>query len=75
MTHTPNVPNAPGQSPNTLPAGTDTTSDYPTRCPDCTRPTHWLAVFPGSRCVDCHAAVAVPITDARQLARMWGATS
>ena len=69
------IPDAPGMTPNTLPADADTRTDYPTRCPDCRRPVHTLAVFPRGRCLDCHAVSPEgrPVTDARQLARMWGA--
>lgn len=56
----------------TLPVKQATTVDYPKRCTGCARPVHWLAVFPGGRCIDCHAAVTPPVTDARELARMWG---
>lgn len=47
-------------------------------CTDCNKPVHPLAVFPGQRCIDCHAArpeVKAQTTNmtGEKLARMWGA--
>jgi hypothetical protein len=50
-----------------------TSPEYPTRCPDCGRAVERYSVFPGGRCIDDHAARTAPVTDARELARMWGA--
>lgn len=68
------IPNAPGATPDVLSAEADVTPDYPTRCPDCDRPVAALARFPGGRCLDCHASITPMVTDARDLARIWGAS-
>ncbi|HEY7822676.1 MAG TPA: hypothetical protein VIG24_07590 [Acidimicrobiia bacterium] len=56
----------------TLDASAPTNDAYPTRCPDCDRPVERLSVFPAGRCIDCHAAITPPVTDARELVRIWG---
>lgn len=74
--HTPEIPDAPGMTPHTLPVEAGTTPDYPTRCRDCDRPVYTLARFPSGRCLDCHAASGPPMpSSGTELARMWGATS
>jgi hypothetical protein len=57
----------------TLPAGAETTDEYPTRCPDCDRPVQRLSVFPGGRCLDDHAA-RTPMPTARGVVEAWGGT-
>lgn len=55
----------------TLPVDADTNDEHPTRCPDCNRPVQRLSVFPGDRCIDCHAAIT-PMPTANDVIRMWG---
>ena len=55
----------------TLPVEAETTEEYPTRCPACERPVQRLSVFPGGKCLDCHAATA-PFPTAVEVISMWG---
>ena len=59
------------QTAYTLPVEAETTEEFPTRCTACERPVQILSVFPGGRCLDCHAAEA-PFPTAAEVISMWG---
>lgn len=56
-----------------LPVDAETNEEFPTRCPGCNRPVQRLSVFPGGKCIDCHAA-ATPFPTAQDVVESWGGT-
>jgi hypothetical protein len=50
------------------------TKDKTTKCPDCGKDVHPLAVFPEGRCLECYKVATAndPMPTADDIVRMWG---